>query len=146
LIRPDKRLKGATSVVGVDFAPSMIELATTLAGQTGVADRCRFEQKDFMDFSSDQKSDYTVAIGFMDYMSDPRAVIQKILTLTTSKAFFSFPVAGGILGWQRKLRYRSRCELYLYTQSQLDELFDEAPCSRYEIEQIDRDFFVTAYA
>ena len=138
--------RGAASVVGVDFAPSMIELATQLAQQTGVADRCQFEQKDFMAFSSEQKSDYTVVIGFMDYMADPRAVIDKVLSLTTSKAFFSFPVAGGILGWQRKLRYRSRCELYLYTRSRLDELFEQAPCSRYEIEQIERDFFVTAYA
>ena len=58
-------------------------------------------------------------MGFMDYMPDPEKVVAKVLSLTRSKAFFSFPVAGGILGWQRQMRYKKRCDLFLYTEEQL---------------------------
>ncbi len=47
--------------------------------------------------------DYVIVMGFMDYMPDPEKVVAKVLSLTRNKAFFSFPVAGGMLGWQRQI-------------------------------------------
>ena len=44
----------------------------------------------------------------------PRSGDRKILSLTANTAFFSFPLNGGLLAWQRKLRYRRRCALYMY--------------------------------
>ena len=79
----------------------------------------------------------------MDYMADPQAVIDKVLLATRRRAFFSFPVAGGILAWQRKLRYRRRCELFLYTAGQLQELFSDRRNGTVNIQRIARDFFVT---
>ena len=66
-----------------------------------------------------------------------------MLSLTRHKAFFSFPVAGGILGWQRQLRYKKRCDLYLYSQEQLQQMFKKFPEVTATIEPISRDFFVT---
>ncbi len=135
--------KGADHVLGVDFAESMNELATRHAEQAGVADRCRFDFGDFLEYEIPEQFDYAVVMGFMDYIADPSTVIRKVLSATRAKAMFSFPTAGGFLAWQRKLRYRKRCELYMYTAAQLEELFSQAGDHSVRIEPIARDFFVT---
>jgi 2-polyprenyl-3-methyl-5-hydroxy-6-metoxy-1,4-benzoquinol methylase len=135
--------RGAGRVIGIDFAEGMLKLASQHAAQAGVSDRCDFRVADFATFTAPERFDYVIVMGFMDYMADPRGVIEKVVSLTKSKAFFSFPVAGGLLGWQRKLRYRKRCDLFLYTGEQLRELFDSIPGTEAAIERIDRDFFVT---
>ena len=135
--------KGADHVLGVDFAESMNELATRHAEQAGVADRCRFDFGDFLEYEIPEQFDYAVVMGFMDYIADPSTVIRKVLLATRAKAMFSFPAAGGFLAWQRKLRYRKRCELYMYTAAQLEELFRQAGDDSVRIEPIARDFFVT---
>lgn len=134
---------GAASVLGLDFAPGMIEIARGNAERAGVAERCRFVQGDFLTYPFDRKFDYTVVMGFMDYVRDAEAVVRRVLELTTERAFFSFPADGGILAWQRKLRYRSRCELFMYTRVQLDTLFGKLAPGRHAIESIGRDYFVT---
>ncbi len=136
--------RGAGRVVGLDFADGMLKLAADHARQAGVGDRCSFQVGDFLTYSPPEPFDYVIVMGFMDYMADPRAVVEKVLSLTRSKAFFSFPVAGGILAWQRKLRYRNRCDLFLYTREQLNSLFSAFPGIRTQIEPAARDFFVTA--
>jgi 2-polyprenyl-3-methyl-5-hydroxy-6-metoxy-1,4-benzoquinol methylase len=135
--------RGARQVVGLDFADGMLEIATRHAAAAGVGDRCRFMVGDFLTHDPPEPFDYVIVMGFMDYMGDPRKVIRKVLSLTRSKAFFSFPAAGGILAWQRKLRYKSRCDLFLYTEPQLRELFASFPGVKTTIEPIARDFFVT---
>lgn len=137
--------RGAKSVTGVDFAPAMLDIARSQAKDAGVTDKCKFLLKDFMTFSSDEPYDYTIVVGFMDYIAEPDRLVDKVLNLTNSKAFFSFPVDGGFLAWQRKLRYKSRCELFMYTEEQVKNLFENSSCSRFEVEQISRDFFVTVY-
>lgn len=135
--------KGADHVLGIDFAEGMNELATHHAEQAGVADRCRFDFGDFLEYEIPEQFDYAVVMGFMDYIADPKTVIRKVLSATRAKAMFSFPAAGGFLAWQRKLRYRKRCELYMYTAAQLEELFNQAGDYSVRIEPIARDFFVT---
>jgi SAM-dependent methyltransferase len=136
--------RGAARVVGLDFADGMIELASRHARQAGVGERCSFRTGDFLEFQSSQPFDYVVVMGFMDYMPDPRRIVAKVLSLTSRRAFFSFPAAGGVLAWQRKLRYRNRCDLFLYTEPQLKELFSSFSGVHATIEPIARDFFVTA--
>jgi 2-polyprenyl-3-methyl-5-hydroxy-6-metoxy-1,4-benzoquinol methylase len=136
--------RGAARALGIDFAGGMLEIARQHAELAGVGDRCEFRAADFFEFSPAESFDYTIAMGFMDYMPQPREVVAKVLSLTRNKAFFSFPAAGGLLAWQRKLRYRNRCELFLYTRKELEKMFSQFPGIRFEIERIDRDFFVTA--
>lgn len=133
---------GASSVCGVDFAPGMIELSRRHARQAGVEDRCRFETADFMEFGSEQCFDYCVAMGFMDYMGEPRRVIDKVTALARRRAFFSMPRDGGFLAWQRKVRYRRRCDLHLYTRDRVAGLFDGVG-REVRVEPISRDYFVT---
>jgi 2-polyprenyl-3-methyl-5-hydroxy-6-metoxy-1,4-benzoquinol methylase len=135
--------RGAASCLGLDFAPGMIRLAKENALLRGVADRCAFICDDFMKFSFERQFDYVVVMGFMDYVSEPAGIIDKALSLTRGKAFFSFPVADGILAWQRKQRYQHRCDLFLYRLGQVKQLFENKPCRNTEIDKISRDYFVT---
>jgi SAM-dependent methyltransferase len=135
---------GAQKVLGIDFAPAMIALSQERARRQGVADRCEFRVADFLNVEIAQRFDYAVVMGFMDYVAEPLALVRRVLAVTRERAMFSFPVAGGLLGWQRRLRYRRRCELFLYTGRQVSTLFHEAGAEDVVIEKIARDFFVSA--
>lgn len=135
---------GARSVLGIDFADGMLGIARTRGQEAGVGDRCRFEKSNFFEQGFPGQFHCVIVMGFMDYVEDAQAAVRRVLDLTRGKAFFSFPVAGGLLGWQRKLRYRNRCALYLYTRDQIEQLFEGAGDAAVTIEKIDRDFFVTA--
>ena len=136
--------RGASRVVGIDFAEGMLQLATEHAGRVGVGDQCKFMVADFYQYPPEEVFDYVIVMGFMDYMPDPEKVVEKVLSLTRRKAFFSFPVAGGWLGWQRELRYKKRCDLFLYSHERLQQIFAKFPQAKATIEPISRDFFVTA--
>lgn len=135
--------RGAADVLGIDFAQGMIDLAEQRARAAGVQDRCRFVFGDVLTTPIDRKYDYTIVMGFMDYVEEPSRVIDRILEVTSGKAFVSFPVDGGVLAWQRKLRYRQRCPLYLYSEARLRDIFRAYRQVRVEIEPTARDFFVT---
>src|SRR5271157_1434793 len=123
--------RGAGRVVGIDFADGMLQLASDHAKEVGVGERCKFMVADFYTYAPQEVFDYVIVMGFMDYMPDPE------------KAFFSFPVEGGILGWQRKMRYQKRCDLFLYSEERLKQIFSKFPEATATVEPISRDFFVT---
>ena len=100
--------RGASKVVGLDFAPAMLEIAKKRAEYKGVRNRCTFEFGDFLTHPLPEKFDYAIIMGFMDYVKEPETVINRVLEVISRRAFFSFPVDGGVLAWQRKLRYRNR--------------------------------------
>jgi SAM-dependent methyltransferase len=133
---------GAQRVLGMDFAPGMLTIASQAAQAAGVAQRCSFVEGDFLAYPLEEKFDYTIVMGFMDYAADARAVIDRVLAITRRRAFFSFPKAGGPLAWQRQLRYRSRCDLFLYREDQIRGLFSPTGAA-FALEPIGRDFFVT---
>jgi 2-polyprenyl-3-methyl-5-hydroxy-6-metoxy-1,4-benzoquinol methylase len=134
---------GAGRVLGVDVAEGMLDIARARAETEGVGDACEFFQGDFFTEDLGEEFDYVIVMGFMDYVEDAGAAVRRILSLTRGKAFFSFPVAGGLLGWQRELRYKSRCALYMYTEERVREAFAGTGAD-VKIERIARDFFVTA--
>lgn len=134
--------KGAGFVQGMDFSQTMIDIAVQNAEKAGVADKCAFICNDFVDYSTLRQFDYAVVMGVMDYISEPVKFIERILSITKRKAFFSFPADGGVLAWQRKVRYRQRCDLYMYTLEQLKKLFEEKG-GEVAYEKISRDYFVT---
>ncbi len=136
--------KGAGCVVGIDFAEGMINLANEYAARAGVSETCEFICGDFMTFEAGCKFDYSILMGFMDYVAEPGRVVERAVAITGSKAFFSFPADGGLLSWQRKLRYKKRCDLYLYTPDHIDEIFARIPRVSVSVERIARDYFVTA--
>jgi SAM-dependent methyltransferase len=136
---------GAGKVIGLDFAPGMLKIARERAASYGVGDRCTFALDDFLTYPVSEKFDYAIVMGFMDYIRDPRVVIDRVLEITRGRAFFSFPKAGGVLAWQRKMRYRNRCDLFLYREDEIQSLLSPTGAS-FLIESNGRDFFVTLEA
>jgi ubiquinone/menaquinone biosynthesis C-methylase UbiE len=134
---------GARRVLGLDFAENMLEIARKRAAVEGVSDKCEFVSGDFDLYTFNEKFDYAVVMGFMDYVADPSKTIKKVLSITNKKAMFSFPKSGGFLAWQRQQRYKVRCPLYLYSREQLEKLF-AGTCKEVRIEDMGRDYFVTA--
>jgi ubiquinone/menaquinone biosynthesis C-methylase UbiE len=133
---------GAKKVLGLDFAPGMLKIAREHAEAAGVAQRCSFVRGDFLAYPIPERFDYAIVMGFMDYVSDPRQIIDRVLSIVSRHAFFSFPKDGGVLAWQRKWRYRNRCDLFLYRKEQIQGLLSPTGAS-FSIESIGRDFFVT---
>ncbi len=134
--------RGAAQVLGIDFAQGMIDIAKKNAELAGVMDRCRFVYGDFLKLAVDETFDYAIVMGLMEYIREPELVIQKVLRITVGKAFFSFPADGGFLAWQRKLRYKRRCDLFLFTEERLRQLFAQLTDKPVTYERISRDYFV----
>jgi len=135
--------KGAKRVVGLDFSGEMIGIAKKRASAMGLSQRCEFVVQDFIDYDPNEKFSYVIIMGVMDYIENPKLFIKRVGDLTQKKAFFSFPVKGGILALQRKFRYKKRCVLFMYTYDQLNAVFNELFPHKYTIEKISRDYFVT---
>lgn len=134
---------GAKFVRGIDFAKSMIDLAQERAERFGVSKKCRFICADFNELQFEKSFDYSIVMGFMDYVKYPETLIQKVLDITNSKAIFSFPEDHGFLAWQRKLRYKRKCNLYLYNTKRIEILFEKTTDRKPKIDKLGRDFFVT---
>jgi SAM-dependent methyltransferase len=133
---------GAEKVLGLDFAAGMLKIARERAEAQGLAQRCSFVLGDFLTYPIPERFDYAIVMGFMDYVSDPRPVIDRVLSIIRRRAFFSFPKAGGPLAWQRQWRYRNRCDLFLYRRDEIESLLLRTGAA-FSIEPIGRDFFVT---
>lgn len=127
--------RGASRVVGIDFAPSMIEFSREMAQQMNVANKCEFICDDFLTYPFEGSFDIVLALGVFDYVKDPKPVFKKIAQLRPRKFIASFPKATLIWGLQRRIRYYwiKRCPIYNYSEEQLGRLFQEAPFQTYLI-------------
>src|SRR5262245_49357480 len=132
--------QGADKVVGIDFSPSMIDIARRHAETAGVGERCEFQTLDLYDYQPPAPFDYSIVMGVMDYIEDPKRFIDKVKSITKRQAYFSFPADGGLLAFQRKLRYRRRCQLFMYRRDRIDELFRGMDA---RVDELARDYFVT---
>jgi 2-polyprenyl-3-methyl-5-hydroxy-6-metoxy-1,4-benzoquinol methylase len=136
-------LKGQRDILGIDFSEAMIQLATNHAEEFGIGNKVKFEVANILEFVPAKKFDYSIMMGFIEYFEKPELIIKKAIEITNRQIFISFPVAGGFLAFQRKLRYKRRCFLRLYSNEDIKKLMDGLNIKLYTIEQIQRDFFVT---
>ncbi len=134
--------RGALGVLGIDPAPRMIELARERADARGVASQCTFKVASFEDLTIEQPFDYTIVMGVLDYVADAAPFIVKAIRTTRVRACFSLPRYEGLLARQRRLRYRNRCPLYMYRESEVTALF-KTMGANYQIERLARDLFVS---
>ncbi|MGA2406174.1 MAG: class I SAM-dependent methyltransferase [Bacteroidales bacterium] len=130
-------------ILGIDFSETMIQLAANHAKELGLEKRLKFEVENILEFEPKRKFDYSIMMGFIEYFENPELVIKKALAITNRTILISFPVAGGFLAFQRKLRYKRRCFLRLYSHDNIERLLDGLNIKSYTIEKIQRDFFVT---
>jgi 2-polyprenyl-3-methyl-5-hydroxy-6-metoxy-1,4-benzoquinol methylase len=139
--------EGAKYVLGVDFAPAMIEIANALAKELTIEDRCEFRIGSFPDIvkASDLPFDASTANGFFDYIAEPIPAIAKMREMTRGKMIMSFPKA---IEWRVPIR-RARfwikgTPLFLYRESQVKAILDAARITNYEWITLDRDYLIVA--
>ena len=121
-------------VVGVDFAPSMLELARALAIREGVRERCEFLQADFKTRRFDAKFDIVLAMGVFDYIDEPVAFLRKMAQVSCSKVIASFPGKSLVRMRLRQIRYRLRnCPLFFYSEVELRRIVEKAGLTNYKL-------------
>jgi 2-polyprenyl-3-methyl-5-hydroxy-6-metoxy-1,4-benzoquinol methylase len=135
--------EGHREILGIDFSEPMIRIATGHAKELGLSNSLKFEVIDIFNFNPVRKFDYSIMMGFVEYFEHPELVIRKAVDITNLKVMISFPAEGGILAFQRKLRYRNRCYLRLYHRQDIEEVMQQLKLNSYSIEKIGRDYFVT---
>jgi ubiquinone/menaquinone biosynthesis C-methylase UbiE len=137
--------RDAAEVIGIDFSPAMIDFAKEMAGQCGVSDTCRFICADFNEFEASDRFDIIIAMGFFDYIADPGSVLKKAAGLLKGRFLASFPVDGGLWGFQRKIRYRLKnCPIYSYTPEQVTMLALVAGFRDIRLQNMSHGIFLTA--
>lgn len=138
--------RGARRVVGIDFAPKMLELARAAAREQKVGDLCKFIQAEFLAYSFREQFDYTVALGVFDYLREPIPFLQKMRDVTREKILISVPSVHWLRTPIRKFRYLfKRAPVVLYSRRKLEKMLREAGCTTFEIIKIPgagMDFFV----
>ena len=137
---------GAARVIGVDFAPAMVELANKYARQVGVADRCEFRLGTFPEAIPDGPFDVCTAMGFFDYVAEPIPIVARMRELTRAIMVMSFPK---LWEWRvpvRRLRFWLRgCPLFLYSEGQVKAILSEAGITSFEWIVLDRDYIIVAH-
>jgi len=132
-------------VVGVDFAPRMIELANHLAAAGGVSARCDFRTGAFPDAVPEGTFSASTAIGFFDYIADPIPIVKRMKELTHGTLVMSFPKA---VEWRvpfRRMRFWLKgCPLFLYSESGVRDILNAAGLVDFDWLVLDRDYFVVA--
>ena len=114
-------------VVGLDFAPTMLQLAEDLAKRDGVAERCEFVLSDVLDWKTRRQFDLVIAIGFWDYVADPLPRLQVIRNISQGRFLSAWPRAGTWRAAARKARLSvAGCPVYFWTRSQVDEYLRRA--------------------
>lgn len=134
---------GAKEVLGIDFSQTMIDIARRNAERAKMGEVCKFQCADILLLPLERPFDFVILMGLMDYIGEPRAAIEKAVSLASRKALFSFPDRSGILAWQRRLRYRNRCPLYMYDRDDIVGLISGFQGVTVDIAKLSRDYFVT---
>jgi 2-polyprenyl-3-methyl-5-hydroxy-6-metoxy-1,4-benzoquinol methylase len=137
--------RGAARVVGVDFAPRMIDLANEAARRRGVTDRCDFRTGSFPEAVPDGPFDASTALGFFDYVADPVSVIARMRDLTQQTIVMSFPKSREWRVPVRRLRFwLNGCPLFLYSEARVREILAQGGLTNYDWIVLDRDYVVAA--
>ena len=138
---------GATRILGVDFAPGMIEIADRLAIQLGVQDQCEYRVGTFPEIvtEDDLPFDASTANGFFDYVAEPIPIIAKMREMTRGTMIMSFPKAVEFRVPLRRVRFWLKgTPLFLYRKKQIENILAKAGVGNYECIDLTRDYLIVA--
>ena len=135
------RNKNIKDITALDFSQNMIDFANNLEVSMFGDNKIDWRVSDFSNWNSDKTFDATIIVGVMDYIEDPVTFINSVFAVCNKVSIFSFPSDKGFLAWQRKIRYKSRCYLRLYSQKELEVMFKESG-QNFVINQLGRDYLV----
>jgi 2-polyprenyl-3-methyl-5-hydroxy-6-metoxy-1,4-benzoquinol methylase len=136
--------KNGMIVTGVDLAEEMLNIARTNSQKAGFENNT-YIAGSYFDVEIDKKHDAAILMGLFDYISNPEELFSKLKKDTSKYILASFPKPGGILGWQRKIRYNMRnCQLFYYSKESLEGLMSTSGITNYEIQDNHREYFLIA--
>lgn len=139
---------GAARVVGVDFAPNMIQLADALARKERIPpEKLSFVCGDAVEtVFPEEPFDFAIAMGVFDYVEDPAAFLRRLVPKVRRRIVASFPVKWNPWTPQRLIRYRlfKRCPLFFYSQARIREVLEAVGVRRHEILNAHRDYVLLA--
>ncbi|MGB5105944.1 MAG: class I SAM-dependent methyltransferase [Candidatus Zixiibacteriota bacterium] len=129
---------GVGRIVGVDISSSMLDLAHThLSGLNSGSAKCEFVLADIDTYSSDERFDVVVAMGFFDYIAEPVPRLAKLRGLCNESVIASFPSISFYRTPLRKVRYAiKRCPVYFYRVEEIKQLARESGFSDCEVTKI----------
>ncbi len=137
--------EGAAHTLGLDFSERMIELARQNAQRAGVAERCRFEVCEFMDYRGTEPFAIVLAMGYFDYVREPLAHLKKMAGLCRCRLFASFPKRWEWRAPSRKLRFLLQGGFVrFYSRGEVERFVAAAgiPFERASIVSYDRDWIL----
>ena len=137
-------IKQGKKVLALDMAKGMLDIAASLVPEAVKEGKITFIESDYMGYEAAEKCDAAVLMGFFDYIEHPLPLIHKLKREINKEIYASFPQSGGLLAWQRQVRYKMRnCPLYLYSLADVKKLMHDAGLEgKYEIKDFGRDYFV----
>ncbi len=143
-------LPGVKRIVGLDFSPQMIALATENTRPVQQSGKSlEIVCDDFQAFETDEVFDGVLAMGFYDYLPSPLPALQKMRALARHSVVASFPSISFYRTPLRKARYFfKRCPVYFYTREEILALAQSAGFAKAEVGKIrgsGMDYFAAFY-
>ncbi len=136
-------MAGASRVLGVDVASSMIDIANEAAAHMNVGNRCEFVVSSFLELDRTEKYEIVVATGYYDYLEEPLPHLKKMAAMCSHKMFLSFPKRWEPRVAVRKVRFAlERGYVRFYSHAEVIELMEQAgiPSDRYSLIDLGRDW------
>jgi len=126
--------RGASRVVGLDYAAGMLDLARQYARSAGVQDRCDFVEGDFTALQLNERFDVVIAIGVFDYQDKPVEFLRRMAARSRGRVIATFPGTSLVRMRIRKLRYWLKdCPVLFYTERDVRRISAEAGLERVRI-------------
>ena len=126
--------RGASRVVGLDYAPGMLGLAREYARSMDVAGRCEFVEADFTSFELSERFDVVIAIGVFDYQDRPVEFLRRMAKHCRGCLIASFPGRSLVRMRIRQIRYWLKdCPVLFYTEADVRRIAADAGLTKVRI-------------
>jgi 2-polyprenyl-3-methyl-5-hydroxy-6-metoxy-1,4-benzoquinol methylase len=124
------RKGGARHVLGIDFAPAMIEQAREYAEQNSAESSCTFVEGDFMTQQFDERFQVVAALGVFDYVQDALAFLTRMREVGNGTVVASWPQDGLRMALRRR---RYTCPLFSYGPADITAIHRDAGLEQLEL-------------
>lgn len=131
--------RGARKIVGIDLSANMLEsVRRRIGSDTNDVDLI---QGEFIALEC-EPVDFTIAMGYFDYIVDPQFHLEKMIRLSRQAVFASFPRCDWL--WpQRWFRYTiNGCPIRSYSAKEIRAMAEAAGCTDFEISLLARDYYL----
>jgi SAM-dependent methyltransferase len=120
--------KRGARVVGVDFSPAMVRLATELAHREGVRDHCEFREENIFAYHGGEPFDVVFAAGVFDYLPPAKAreLLGRMARLSGDRVILTFPLRMNLNAMVRWFWLTAkRVGVYFYSMRSMHDMLAE---------------------